>query len=385
MFYSRARLLWGLIALPIFIALRMSGFVPDYRARVYEHRETPEEIHQRITDLQFDRGVDSLNSRDYEGAIDFFTRVIGRVPDDAAAYGNRAIAYERQKDFPHALADFDKALKLDPDKSELYSGRGLCYLHQGDHDRALADFNQAIRRNTHDADCFVLRGYVYAEKNSFDLAMADYSQALKLDPLKAAAYAGRGLVYSKKKDHQHSLEEYQKAIELDPKDSDHYVARSGVYTALKEYDRAEADLTAAIELDADNSDNYLARGSVRQDKHDYERAIEDYADAIRHNSKELLAFNNLAWILATCPKTEIRDGGKAVEYALYICKESEWKKTAYFDTLAAAYAASDDFDQAVKWQEKALASADTYDSAEEKQKGKARLELYRRHKPYSEP
>jgi tetratricopeptide (TPR) repeat protein len=390
MFYSRSRLAIGLIAVPILLVLRYSGVLPNVRYTVHQkytvqdRQETPQETRERNAEVLFDRGVESLNSQDYEAAIDFFTRVIDRVADNPGAYGNRAIAYEKRNDLPHAMADYAKALKLDPNNADLYSSRGLCFFRQGDYDRALSDFNEAIRCNAHDAEYYVLRGQVHGAKNTLDLALADFSEALKLDPLKAGAYAGRGLVYFKKKDYAHALNDYQKAIELSPKESSYYVERSDVFSAQKDYERADADLTVAIALDASNAEAYLARALLRQDRHDYKRAIDDYAEAIRINNKELLAFNNLAWIFATCPQADYRDGGRAVEFALHLCKESEWKKTTYFDTLAAAYAASGNFAEAAKWQERALASPDSYDSAQEKQKGKARLALYLEHKPYFE-
>jgi serine/threonine-protein kinase len=282
MFYSRSRLLAGLILVPLVVGLRMGGFLPNPRESSYVVVETPEEISERNTDFLFERGDERLNSDDYQGAIDDFTRVIERDPRNWSAYRNRAMIYVERHDFVHALADFDKA------------------------------------------------------------------------------------------------------IELESKNSDLYLRRSDVHVALNQHKQAETDLSVAIALDPNNPIAYLGRGSVRQDLHDFERAIEDYTQAIHLNKKELLAFNNLAWLFATCPKPEFRKPAKAVEYALHICKESEWKKTTFFDTLAAAYAASGNFGEAVKWQEKALASSHSYDSPEEKQKGKARLKLYRRRMPYFE-
>lgn len=58
------------------------------------------------------------------------------------------------------------------------------------------------------------------------------------------------------------------------------------------------------------------------------------------------------------------------------CELTEWERAADLDTLAAAYAEAGDFDEAVRWQTKALAlplGESLKKSAEE------RLELYRDH------
>jgi serine/threonine-protein kinase len=188
----------------------------------------------------------------------------------------------------------------------------------------------------------------------------------------------------KKKDYQRALADYGKGIELDPKDSAAYIGRGDVYAALNDFEQAAADLTTAIRLDDKNPEAYLARGWIRENQHDYQRAIDDYTAAIGLKDKELQAYNNLAWIWATCPKMQFRNAATALEYGLHICKASEWKKTAFFDTLAAAYAANGNFAQAVLWQKKAVAAPDAYDSEEERQKGQRRLKLYEQGKSYTD-
>ena len=92
------------------------------------------------------------------------------------------------------------------------------------------------------------------------------------------------------------------------------------------------------------------------------------------------AMNLLAWLLATCPDDHMRDGKRAVELATKACELSKWKRYACVDTLAAAYAESRDFEQAVKYQKQAAAM----DGIPEINRTNVlnRIELYLQHKPY---
>ena len=59
------------------------------------------------------------------------------------------------------------------------------------------------------------------------------------------------------------------------------------------------------------------------------------------------------------------------------CELTDWKESGYLDTLAAACAASGDFDAAVKWQLKSIELAPDEQKAELRE----RLERYRAKEP----
>jgi hypothetical protein len=58
--------------------------------------------------------------------------------------------------------------------------------------------------------------------------------------------------------------------------------------------------------------------------------------------------------LATCPKSRIRDGEQAVVLATRACQLTDWKEPRCLTTLAAAYSEKADFDNAMRWQQKAI-------------------------------
>ena len=90
----------------------------------------------------------------------------------------------------------------------------------------------------------------------------------------------------------------------------------------------------------------------------------------------------LAWVLATCPEDAVRDGHKAIDVAKKACELSRWKDANQLRSLAAAYAESGNFKEAVRWEETAIKLG--YADREEGERARERFKLYEEGKPYRE-
>jgi len=82
----------------------------------------------------------------------------------------------------------------------------------------------------------------------------------------------------------------------------------------------------------------------------------------------------------------LRDGTRAVAEATTACRLSRWMDFYHFDTLAAAYAEAGRFEEAIRWQEAAIARMDHLSTfpAETANDIRARLRLYEHHQPFHE-
>jgi tetratricopeptide (TPR) repeat protein len=182
------------------------------------------------------------------------------------------------------------------------------------------------------------------ETEDYDVAITYFSEVIRLKPAYATAHGGRGVAYASKGD----------------------------------YDQALADFTEAIRLAPAVAALYNNRGAVHASRGDYDKAIADYEKAISIDPKYVSAYRDLAWLQATCPDARYRNGKQAVENARKACDLSDWRDWSDLAILAAAYAESGNFDEAIKWQNEAIELAPQSKRAA----CRSRLELYKSGKPY---
>jgi tetratricopeptide (TPR) repeat protein len=177
-----------------------------------------------------------------------------------------------------------------------------------------------------------------------------------------------------------AIKDFDKFIELVPPGPNaHRVVglsnRGLVLAELGKFDAALKDLDEAIKFN--HLPAQINRGWMYELKGEYKKALADYTVVGLQPVTYVLAMNNWAWLLATCPDATIRDGAEAVHVAKRMSKDQEGM---FLDTLAAAHAEAGDFAAAVKAQELALEDvgfAKKYGDDAQK-----RLQLYKDKKPY---
>jgi hypothetical protein len=92
--------------------------------------------------------------------------------------------------------------------------------------------------------------------------------------------------------------------------------------------------------------------------------------------------NNIAWVLATHPDDDLRDGALAVQLASAACRETNREVRTFLDTLAAAFAETGDFDAAVRTCRESLRLAQAAGDTAAVESARARLQRYEDGRPY---
>lgn len=255
--------------------------------------------------------------------------------------------------------------------------RGNAAFERGDFDQAIADYTKAIERDPQYALAYCNRGMARVRKGDFTQAVADCTQAVRLDPTLADAYRTRGHAHRLMNNLPQAVADCTEAIRINPKDAEAFYCRGETYRQQGLTALALVDCTRAIHLDPHLGDAYTSRGATYYDRREYVEAVRDINKAIQVNPNDAWAYNLFAWLQATCPNVFFRNGREAVEKATKACELSAWKEPLYLATLAAAHAECGEFEEAVRWQQKAANLA-----APDQRQGFAQtIHAYRNHQP----
>ena len=105
---------------------------------------------------------------------------------------------------------------------------------------------------------------------------------------------------------------------------------------------------------------------------------------MRQNPNDVALLNDTAWLLATNPNNSVRNGAEALELALRAVKLSDSREPAILGTLAAAYAETGRFAEAVKTAQDALQLATGQNKETLAKSIQAKIQLYQAETPFRE-
>jgi tetratricopeptide (TPR) repeat protein len=222
-------------------------------------------------------------------------------------------------------------------------------------------------------------GQCYEQLNQAGPALEEYDSILKHFPEEAPAYQARGNLLVKQGQYAPALRDFEKAVELQPASAAAQNLRGVALRMLGRYEEAIAAYSHALRLDPELADALANRAYARKSLGEYPAARDDYDRALEAEPDSAEIQNDLAWLLATCPESAVRNPPRAVQMAETACASAGHKNGDYTDTLAAAYASAGQYPAAVEAAKLALTLLGDRPGAAPIHQ---RLQLYQQQRPY---
>ncbi len=362
-----------------------------------QHHSSNKDYDAAITDLRAakDQGADAIEllvanlmeSKQFDEANRELDEAIADDPKNSGLYLLQARIQSIQERPDEALAAVEKGLEFSTDKTEALLLKADILFDQKRVDEALETVESVLQDKSGDPEAMLLKSRILLDQKQFDEALTTVNSVLDLKPGLVSAIQLRSFIYAGQEKHDKAIAEMQKLVDFAPDQIGFQVNLAMFYNAAKKSDDAIKIYDRILEEDADleiavrgRADAFLSLGEHAKAIEDYERAIEIQDEK---NEPDAGTVNNLAWVLATSPKPEIRDGKRSVELGLRACELSKYKESYAVSTLAAGYAETGDFEKAREWGAKAVALGEA-EKIESLDNLRRELEGYQRNKPWRE-
>ena len=317
-------------------------------------------------------------------AIHRYQEAIRLKPDYAEAHYNLGTALGRKGQIDEAISQLQEAIRLKPNYAEAHYNLGTALGRKGQIDEAISQLQEAIRLKPDLAAAHNNLGTALDGKGQIDEAISQFQEAIRLEPDNAIIHNNLGDALDRKGQIAEAISQFQEAIRLKPDYVDAHYNLGVALTAKGRFDKAIENYRQAIQVNSNNPETFFHFGMTLGQLGRTREAVAQYREALRLNPNLTEALNNLAWVLATSPDDELRNGAEAVPLAERACELTHYGQPFIIRTLAAAYAESGRFKEAVTTAEKAEKLATSAGLTAEAAKDRQLLELYRAGKPYHE-
>ncbi|MCA9217321.1 MAG: tetratricopeptide repeat protein [Planctomycetales bacterium] len=343
------------------------------------------EIDPRNQDAWRAKGLTHLQRDETEKAIDAFQQLLELDPADPLGNQSLAELFSRQNQNDKALEQLKKAIDAGATTPGMYVLQADLLAKSGKMADAIGALTSAVKVDSSNMALRLILAQTLLQNGDIDLAQEQLEVVLKKAnqaDLRDDARVLRSIVYSVKSQFSDAIRDIRSVLTRVGPDN---ARRPDLLLYLTRYYTSDQRPTKAIEtaseiltLNENAWEAYRWRGDAFLSLGQHKKAIDDYEAAWKLNENDSGILNNFAWVLATSPDDQVRDGERAVKIATKACEVTEFKQAHILSTLAAAYAETGDFDTAVKWSAKAV----ELDSDEEQLENE--LESYKNKKPWRE-
>ena len=339
----------------------------------------------------YNLGMILMQQRDLDAAKVHYKKILRINPNYADAYYHLGNILAQQGNMAQAKLYYEQTLRIEPDYAGAYYYLGNILMEQGNMTQAKLYYEQALRIEPDYAGAYYHLGNILMEQRNMTQAKLYYEQALRIEPNCVDAHNSLGIIFANQGNIERAKAEFEHEIRINPNHIEARYNLGNIFLAQGDLTQAAAEYVRTIGIEPGRTksnleayiNSHINLGVILTQQDRLDKAIAYYEKVLVVDPNNTIAMNNLAWLLATYPDDNFRNGKRAVELAERSCNITDYKIPELLDTLAAAYSEEKRFTEAIETATKALDLAELQKNPTAQiQQIQMRLEQYKIGKPY---
>ncbi|KAH0464676.1 hypothetical protein IEQ34_004779 [Dendrobium chrysotoxum] len=263
---------------------------PEPEPEPMEFTDEVKEAKQRKAEAQKakEAGNTAYKKKDFEEAINHYTKAIELDDEDISFLTNRAAVYLEMGKYEDCIADCDKAVERGRELHSDFKMIARALTRKGsalvkmaecskDYEPAIETFQKALTEHRNPDTLKKL--------NDAERAKKEAEQQEYYDPKVADEEREKGNEFFKEQKYPEAVKHYTEAIKRNPLDPKTYSNRAACYTKLGALPEGLKDAEKCIELDPSFSKGYTRKGAVQFFMKEYDKALETYQEGLKHDPK----------------------------------------------------------------------------------------------------
>ena len=340
------------------------------------------EVHPQHAKAHNNLGNILASQKKTNQALQHYRQALRANPKFADAHLNIAPILIGTGNVIQALEHLRAALNIQPENDVANYQLANALVSQGKREEAMQHYQRTIKANPEFAEAHNNLGVVLRLQGLHEQALKHAREAVRLRPQYAEAHQNLAMALMDRKQFVPAVKHFRTAVELNPS-SDNSRLNLGIAFALNgQLEDAVSQLKQATQLNPENAQAHFRLGSVLASQGKFELALKQYDRTIDLKPNWVPVIRSTAWILATHPDAQQRDPERALMLAEQAASLSDHKNSIVLDTLAAAYAATGQFERAVLSAKNAIHIDSTRPASLITKQMRRRLKLYERKQPY---
>ena len=274
------------------------------------------------------------------------------------AYLSVAGKHVQRKRYQRALPVLQRVLEIDNRNAAAYRLLGIVMVERSQHKQAIDVLRRAVQLDP--ADTIARFYYANALKHvgEHKKATEELRNLLREAPDFGDAYVSLAVWQLGEKRFSDALQAAREGLRLKPRQVELHVVAAEVYFQHEQrIDIAQRYVNYALRIDAKYAPALKLAARIAQTQGQPGNAVAYLERAMTQTPHRPEPFNSAAWILATTADKSVRNPKRALQYAQRACMLTVNRSATCLRTLAAAQAAAEQFDKAVKTIDQAIRAA----------------------------
>jgi tetratricopeptide (TPR) repeat protein len=365
----------------IFLELnRLQDAMESFRAAL--------EIDENNPAAHYGLGQVAVSRRSYSEAVDHFEKTLAQVPGANRVHYSLAMAYRGLGDAKKVQAHLAQqgpvgVRVLDPlvdglqdliKGERVHLSRGKLAFEAQRYAEAAGEFRKAVAAKQDSVTARMNLGAALTQLGDLQGAAEQFEEALRIEPGKVNAHYNLAVVLASQNKHGEAIIHLHSALDADPNDLNARFLLASELMKSGRLDEALGEFSRVVQADPNNEGALLEQAKLLHRKGQFKQALDGLEKGHAQYPQKGRTAVMLAYLLATSPQSELRNGVRALDLAQRVYKATG--ALQHGALVAMALAELGRCSEAAEWQRRMITAAEQESNTDLLPKLRAGLKLY---------